>query len=176
MEKRIVTIFERAMTTTVNDIEHMESQSVGVSVIKVYFHPASRSNWRWRRSPRSRSRCCDHPPGIPPPLIIRYSASSVPILQPRCKQALGTKLYDLANNFIRTQLATIQGASYRYHTAASPARSWWISIPGAPGQGLSALDVVTRSMQNLIVPGGTAKIGAREYRVHLNSSPARSTI
>lgn len=114
MEKRIVTISERAFTTTVNDIEHMESQSMrGVSVIKIFFQPGAEVEAAVAQlTATSQTVLRALPPGITPPLILRYSASNVPILQ----MSVGSKslseqeIYDLGLNFIRTQLATVQGA------------------------------------------------------------------
>ena len=116
MEKRIVTIFERAMTTTVNDIEHIESQSYyGVSVIRVYFQP---ERPRGAGDGADRRPCPDSilrgmPPGIFPPSILKYDASSVPILQLglESKTLSEQQLFDMGQNFIRTQLATVQGAA-----------------------------------------------------------------
>jgi multidrug efflux pump subunit AcrB len=114
MAKRIVTISERAMTTTVNDIEHMESQSfIGVGVIKVYFQPGTSIDAAVAQVTPSARRSSGPAPGGTPPLIIRFNASNVPILQ----LGLGSKtlseqrLYDLGLNFLRVQLAVVQGAS-----------------------------------------------------------------
>src|SRR5260370_31573589 len=115
MEKRILTFFERSMTTTVNDIEHIESQAhSGVSVTRVYFQPNARvevalSQITAIAQPLLRAL----PPGITPPSIIKYDASSVPIIQLGLEsQTLSEQeLFDLGQNFIRTQLATIQGAA-----------------------------------------------------------------
>ncbi len=115
MEKRIVTIFERSMTTTVNDIEHIESQSYnGVSVIRVFFQPTAHVELSLAQvTAIAQTLLRGLPPGTFPPNILKYDASSVPILQ----LGLGSKtlseqqLFDYGQNFIRTQLATIQGAS-----------------------------------------------------------------
>ena len=114
MEKRFVTVCERAMTTTVNDIEHIESQSYnGVSVIKVFFHEGAKVE----AGVAQITSICQTllrimPPGTTPPLIIQYSASNVPILQVglSSKTLSEQQLYDIGLNFIRTQLATVQGA------------------------------------------------------------------
>ncbi len=123
MERRIVTITERAMTTTVNDIEHIESQSMqGVSVVKVFFHPGAKIEAAVAQITSIMQTILRvMPPGIQPPLIIRYSASNVPILQlgVGSKTLSEQQLYDLGTNFLRTQLATIQGASVQ-----SPAAGW----------------------------------------------------
>jgi multidrug efflux pump subunit AcrB len=115
MAGRIVTPNERAMTTTVNDIEHIESQSLdGVAVIKVFFHQgANISTALAQMTSISQTLLRQLPPGVTPPLIISYSASSVPILQIGLSGSGLTEqqLYDLGNNFIRTQMANIEGAS-----------------------------------------------------------------
>src|ERR1700690_212299 len=115
MEKRMVTIFERAMTTTVNDIEHIESQSyTGVSVTRVYFQPNAKVEVALAQvTAIAQTLLRIFPPGTTPPNIIKYDASSVPILQLglESKTLSEQELYDLGQNFIRTPLATIQGAA-----------------------------------------------------------------
>ena len=116
MEQRIVTISERAFTTTVNDIEHIESQSLnGVSVIKVFFQPGAKIEAAVAQlTSITQTVLRVLPPGITPPLILRYNASSVPILQLgiNSKTLSEQDIYDDTNNFLRTQLATVQGALY----------------------------------------------------------------
>ena len=115
MEKRIVTVYERALTTTVNDVEHIESQSFnGVAVVRIYFQPNAKVEMGLAQvTAISQTMLRILPPGIFPPSVIKYDASSVPILQ----LGLGSKtlseqeLFDLGQNFIRTQLATVQGAA-----------------------------------------------------------------
>ncbi|MCL4500120.1 MAG: efflux RND transporter permease subunit, partial [Chloroflexi bacterium] len=115
MEKRVITIYERALTTTVNDIEHIESQSFnGAAVVRIFFQPNAKVEMSLAQvTAISQTLLRIFPPGIFPPSIIKYDASSVPILQ----LGLGSKtlseqeLYDLGQNYIRTQLATVQGAS-----------------------------------------------------------------
>ena len=177
MEKRVVTVSERAFTTTVNDIEHMESQSMyGVGVIKVFFHPSAKVEMAVAQiTSISQSLLRTLPAGFTPPLIIRYSASSVPILQlsVTSKVLPEEQLFDYANNFVRTQLATVQGAAVSLPYGGK-ARQIMVDLnPKAlNGYGLSAIDVVNAiNAQNLILPSGTAKIGTREYSVQLNSSP-----
>ena len=177
MEKRIVTISERAMTTTVNDIEHMESQSMqGVSVIKVFFHPGAKIEAAVAQITSIMQTILRvMPPGIQPPLILRYSASNVPILQ----LGIGSKtlseqqLYDLGSNFLRVQLATIQGASIPLPYGGKPRQIMVdLDLPALQAKGLSALDVSGAiNAQNLLLPAGNVKMGAREYTVRLNSSP-----
>ncbi len=177
MEKRMVTIFERSMTTSVNDIEHIESQSYsGVSVTRVYFQPKAKVELALSQV----TAICQtllriFPPGTTPPTIIKYDASSVPILQ----LGLGSptlseqELYDLGNNFIRTALATIQGAA-----VPSPYGGKYreVMVDINPellfSRGLTPIDVSNAlGNQNLILPAGTAKIGDRDYQVKVNSSP-----
>ena len=177
MEKRMVTIFERAMTTTVNDIEHIESQSYnGVSVTRVYFQPAAKVELALSQV----TAICQtllriFPPGTTPPAIIKYDASSVPILQ----LGLGSQtmseqeLFDMGQNFIRTQLATIQGAAVPLPYGGK-FRTVMVDINPEQlyAKQLSPADVSTAlGNQNLILPAGTAKIGDKDYQVKLNSSP-----
>ncbi|HEY3914240.1 MAG TPA: efflux RND transporter permease subunit, partial [Verrucomicrobiae bacterium] len=177
MSLRIVTPSERGLTTTVNDIEHIESQSLnGISVIKVFFHP----NVKIDMAVAQITAICQAsvrslPPGITPPLIITYNASSVPILQ----LALGSKtlsesqVNDLGANFLRVGLATVQGAAMP-NPYGGKVREVMVDInPSAlNGKGLSPADVVNAiGADNLILPAGTEKIGSTEYAVELNGSP-----
>jgi len=177
MEQRIVTISERAFTTTVNDIEHIESQSLnGVSVIKVFFQPGAKIEAAVAQlTSVTQTVLRVLPPGITPPLILRYNASSVPILQLgiNSKTLSEQDIYDDANNFLRTQLATVQGAAVPLPYGGK-ARQIMVDIdPQALiAKGLSATDVTNAiNAQNLILPAGSAKLGDREYTVRLNSSP-----
>ncbi|WP_422924985.1 efflux RND transporter permease subunit [Singulisphaera sp. PoT] len=177
MEKRIVTIHERAMTTTVNDIEHIESQSlVGVSVIKVFFQPGAKIEAGVAQvNAISNAVLRVLPPGITPPFIVRFSASNVPILQ----MGIGgegiseQQSYDLAQNFIRTQLATVQGAQVPLPLGGKPRQVMVDLDPEALyANNLSPSDVsLAINAQNLILPAGSAKIGPRDYQVQINSSP-----
>ena len=177
MEKRFVTVCERAMTTTVNDIEHIESQSYnGVAVIKVYFHEGAKVE----AGVAQITSICQTllrimPPGTTPPLIIQYSASNVPILQLgiSSRTLSEQQLYDLGLNFIRTQLATVQGAQVPLPYGGK-ARQIMVDLDPQKLQanGLSASDVSNAiNAQNVILPAGTQKLGEREYNVRLNSSP-----
>ena len=177
MEKRMVTIFERAMTTTVNDIEHIESQSYsGVSVTRVYFQPGAKVELALSQiTAISQTLLRPFPPGTTPPSIIKYDASSVPIIQLglESKTLSEQELFDLGQNFIRTQLATIQGAAVPLPYGG---RFRNVSVDLIPDQlyakGMSPIDVSNAlGSQNLILPAGTAKIGDKEYQVALNSSP-----
>ncbi len=177
MEKRIVTVSERAMTTTVNDIEHIESQSYnGVAVIKVYFQPTAKVELAISQITSIMQTILRIlPPGTTPPLILKYDASSVPILQLSLSGEGMTEaqLYDLGTNFIRTQLATVEGASIPLPYGGKQRQ---IMVDIDPNllyaKHLSATDVSNAmNAQNLILPAGTAKVGDREYEVKLNSSP-----
>ncbi|MGF2040423.1 MAG: efflux RND transporter permease subunit [Nostoc sp. CmiVER01] len=177
MEQRIVTTSERSFTTTVNDIEHIESQSLnGVSVIKVFFQPGAKIEAAVAQlTSNTQTILRALPPGITPPLIIRYNASNVPILQLSVSSTSLSEqeLYDNGNNFLRTQLATVQGASVPLPYGGKPRQIMVDIDPQALfAKGLSATDVTTAiSAQNLILPAGNAKLGDREYSVRLNSSP-----
>ena len=179
MEKRFVTVCERAMTTTVNDIEHIESQSYnGVAVIKVFFHEGAKVEAGVAQiTSITQTLLRIMPPGTTPPLILQYSASNVPILQLglSSKSLSEQQLYDLGLNFIRTQLATIQGAQVPLPYGGKSAQ---VMVDIDPqklyGKGLSPADVSNAlNAQNVILPAGTEKIGDREYNVRLNSSPER---
>src|SRR4026208_1969358 len=177
MEKRFVTVTERAMTTTVNDIEHIESQSYnGVSVIKVFFHEGAKVEAGVAQvTSTTQTLLRILPPGTTPPLILQYSASNVPILQLglTSKTLSEQQLYDLGLNFIRTQLATVQGAQVPL-PYGSKSRQVMVDIDPQKlfGKGLSPADVSNAlNAQNVILPAGTQKIGDREYNVRLNSSP-----
>ncbi len=176
MAHRVTSPVERALTTDVDNIEHIESQTLnGVAVIKVFFHPGADINRAIAEAAANSSSLLRNlPPGILPPLILAYNASTVPILQ----LALSSKtlseqeLYDYGNNFIRTQLATVQGAAVPLPFGGK-VRQIMVDIDSRALQarGLSPLDVVNAvNAQNLILPGGTAKIGALEYNVNLNGS------
>ncbi|OUL36145.1 efflux RND transporter permease subunit [Nostoc sp. 106C] len=177
MEQRIVTTSERSFTTTVNDIEHIESQSLnGVSVIKVFFQPGAKIEAAVAQlTSITQTILRVLPPGITPPLIIRYNASNVPILQlsVSSKSLSEQELYDNGNNFLRTQLATVQGASVPLPYGGKPRQIMVDLDPQALfAKGLSATDVTTAiTAQNLILPAGNAKLGDREYNIRLNSSP-----
>jgi len=177
MEKRIVTFYERSLTTTVNDIEHLESQSYnGVSVVRIFLQPNARVELAVGQiTALSQSILRPLPPGTFPPSIVKYDASAVPILQLGLEsQTLSEQeLFDLGQNFIRTQLATIQGASVPLPYGGR-FRNVMVDInPDALyAKQLSPADITTvMGNQNLILPAGTAKIGDRDYQIKLNSSP-----
>jgi CzcA family heavy metal efflux pump len=174
---RIVTPSERGMTTTVNDIEHIESQSLnGMGVIKVFFH----TNVKIDMAIAQITAICQAmtrtlPPGITPPLIITYNASSVPILQLSLssKSLSEAQVNDLGVNFLRVGLATVQGASMPNPYGGKTRQIMVdINISALNGTGLSPSDVVNAiGAQNLILPAGTEKMGDAEYAVELNGSP-----
>jgi len=171
---RIVAPYERALTSDVGDIEHVESQSLnGVAVVKIFFHPgADITRALAEASSSAQSLLRVLPPGTLPPLVLTYNASTVPIME----LALSSKtlpeqtLYDLGNNFIRTQLATVQGAAVPIPYGGK-VREIMVDInPQAlQAHGLTPTDVVNAvNAQNLVLPGGTAKIGTFEYNVNMN--------
>ncbi len=177
MEKRMVTIFERAMTTTVNDIEHIESQSYsGVSVVRVFFQPKVSIDMAVAQvTAISQTILRVVPPGTFPPNILKYDATSVPIIQLglSSKTLSEQQLYDLGMNFIRTQLATVQGASI---PGPYGGKSRQVMVDINPdllySKQLSPLDISNAlNNQNLILPAGTAKLGKIEYQVKVNGSP-----
>jgi multidrug efflux pump subunit AcrB len=177
MEKRIVTVSERAVTTTVNDIEHIESQSYnGVAVIKVFFQPNAQVDLALSQvTAIVQTILRSLPPGIYPPAILKYDASSVPILQlGLSSQTLSEQdLYDLGQNFIRTKLATVEGAAIPLPYGGKTRQVMVDLDPDALyAKQLSATDVSNAlNLQNLILPAGTAKVGKREYLVRVNASP-----
>jgi CzcA family heavy metal efflux pump len=177
MEKRIVFLSERSMTTTVNDIEHIESESLlGVGVIKVFFHPGTSVDAAVAQvTAVSQGVVKQMPPGTTPPLIIRYSATNVPVLQ----LGIGSKtlseqtLFDTALNFVRVPLATVQGASMPLPSGGKQRQIEVDIDPRAlQSYGLTPADVSAAiNAQNLTLPSGTVKVGDREYGVRLNNSP-----
>ena len=177
MSDRIITYFERQMTTTVNDIEHIESQSLpGVGVIKVFFQPDVNINAALAQVTAIAQVVLKRlPPGITPPQIISYNASSVPVLQLALtsKTLTDQQLFDLSNNFIRPQLAQVEGAAIPSPYGGKNRQVVVDLDPNAMrSKGLSPDDVANAILaQNLILPAGTQKIGTYEYNVKLNGSP-----
>ena len=177
MEKRIVLNYERGLSVAVNDIEHVESTSMnGIAVVKIFFQPhANISEALAQVTALSQSQLRSLPPGITPPNILRYNASTVPILRLSLSSPSLTEqeLYDYGNNFLKTQLATVPGASAPLPYGGKQ-RQIMVDIDSRKLQerNLSPMDVVNSiTAQNLIVPTGTAKIGSTEYSVQMNSSP-----
>jgi CzcA family heavy metal efflux pump len=177
MSDRIVTLYERSLTTTVNDIQHIESTSLtGIAVVKIYFQPhVNIANAVAQVTAISQTQLRQLPAGTTPPLVIQYNASSVPILQLSLSgQGLSEQaLNDFGLNFIRTQMATVPGAVLPYPYGGKQ-RQIQVDIDSnaLQSKGLSPQDVVTAlANQNVIVPGGTEKIGTTEYQIETNSSP-----
>src|ERR1700678_3143235 len=177
MANRIITLTERTLTTTVDNIDHIESQSlVGVAVVKVYFQPkVTIATAIAQITAVSQTQLRQLPPGTTPPLVITYTASSVPILQLGLSgQGLSEQqLNDYGLNFIRTQFATVEGAESPYpYGGKQPQVQIELDPKALPARGLSPNDVVnTISAQNLILPSGTVKVGTFEYQLATNSAP-----
>ena len=177
MANRIVYPSERGMTTVVNDIEHIESQSLnGVGIIKIFFHPHVNIGQAVAAVGASNAvQLRFLPPGTQPPFVIQYNASSVPILM------LGVsgqgyneqQLNDLSTNTVRTQLATIEGAQAPFPYGGKTRQIQVdLDLHALQAKGLSPVDVVNAvNAQNLIVPSGTMKIQKFEYDVETNSAP-----
>ena len=174
---RMVSVYERALTTTVNDIEHIESQSLrGTGVVKVFFQPGVKIEMAIAQvTAIAQSMLRALPPGTTPPFILSYNASTVPVLQLALsgEKLSEQQLFDLGANFIRTQLATVQGASIPQPYGGKQAQVLVdLDPPALQAKNLSPSDVVNAlAAQNLILPGGTTKIGQVEYDVDLNASP-----
>ena len=176
---RIVLFSERVAQTTVNDVEHTESQSVnGTAVVKYFFQPDADQDLSMSQiTAVSQVQLAFSPPGTTPPFVLSYSASSVPILQLALSSETlpESQIYDLANTVVRTQLATVAGASIPYPFGGKQRQVQVDLDPQAlRARGLSGNDVVAAiGAQNLILPAGTQKIGPLEYFVKLNASPAQ---
>ena len=177
MADRIVTNSERGLTVTVNDIEHQESQSLnGIAVIKVFFRPGVNISMAVTQvTAMCQTVLRGLPPGTTPPLVVTYSASTTPIVQLglSSKTLPEQQLFDLGQNFLRTQLTTVQGAATPYPYGGKP-RQVQVDLDSAKLQayGLAPIDIVNAvSAQNLILPAGTAKIGPTEYYVEMNGTP-----
>lgn len=178
IENLITTVTERWLTSTVNGIEHMESASVsGLSIIKVYLYKGSDIGEAVAMVTAVGNACLDYlPEGITPPFITVSSATDVPVLQLgiNSKTMSESELFDIANNFVRVQLATIQGATIPFPYGGKYREVIVDLDPDAlVATGLSANDVVTAmNSQNIIAPSGTAKMGPYEYIVTLNNIPS----
>ncbi len=177
MSDRIVSQTERSLTTTVDDIAHIESQSLnGVAVVKVFFQRDAKLEKAIAQTTAiSQTVLRNLPPGTTPPLIISYSASSVPILQLALsgKTLSEQELNDYGLNFIRTRIVTVPGASVPYPYGGKQRQVQVdLNTTALQARGLSPSDVVNAiSAQNLILPAGTSKIGPFEYQVDMNGSP-----
>lgn len=177
MASRIVANSERGITTTVNDIEHMESQSVyGLGIIKVFFHPGTNVEGAIAQiTAICQTTVRGLPPGTTPPLIISYSASTTPIIQLglSSKTLPEQELFDLGQNFLRTYLATVPGAATPYPYGGK-LRQIQVDLDMRKLQayGLSPNDIVSAvNAQNIILPSGTIKLGSIEYSVEMNGTP-----
>src|ERR1035437_1346661 len=177
MADRIVTNSERGLTVTVNDIEHQESQSLnGIAVIKVFFRPGVNISMAVTQvTAMCQTVLRGLPPGTTPPLVVTYSASTTPIVQLglSSKTLPEQQLFDLGQNFLRTQLTTVQGAATPYPYGGKP-RQVQVDLDSAKLQayGLAPVDIVNAVFaQNLILPAGTTKIGPTEYNVEMNGTP-----
>src|SRR5437660_2599010 len=177
MEQRITSNVERGLQTLVNDVEHIESQSFnGIAVIKVYFQPGANIQTSLAQTTAiSQTFLRFLPPGTTPPLVIIYSASTVPVIQlGLTSDTLSEQqLFDFGNYFIRTQLATVPGAATPFpYGGKQRVISVDIDSTALQSKGLSAVDIVNAvNAQNLILPTGTAKLGPLEYTVEMNGSP-----
>ncbi len=179
MAGRIITPFERALTTTVNDIEHFEANSYNTfGIVKIFFHPTVNiATANAQVTAISQSLLKQMPVGTTPPLIINYSASTVPIIQLALsgKGLTEQNLADLGLNFVRPRLVTVQGAGIPYPFGGkTPQVMFDLDTAALESRGLTGLDVANAlAAQNLITPVGSEKIGDYEYTVNLNSAPSK---
>ncbi len=177
MGQRIAAVNERSLTTTVNDIEHIESQSLaGISIIKIFFQPNANIQTAIAQVVSiEQAQLRQLPAGITPPLVIKYSASSIPVIQLGLSSATMNEqsLFDTAVNFLRPQLITIPGAAVPFPFGGkSRLVSVDLDTQTLLAKGLTPTDVVNAvNAQNLALPSGTAKIGATEFNVNMNGSP-----
>jgi multidrug efflux pump subunit AcrB len=177
MGSRITNVNERTLTTTVNDIEHIESQSLaGIAVIKVFFQPgASIQTAIAQITSVEQAVLRQLPPGITPPLVIKYSASSIPVIQLGLSSPSMSEqgLFDAAVNFLRPRLITVPGAAVPFpYGGKNRLVSVDLDTAALQAKGLTPADVVNAiAAQNLILPGGTTKLEETEYTVALNGSP-----
>src|SRR5271165_4764563 len=177
MSDRIITNCERGLSLTVNDIEHLESQSLaGIGVIKIFFQPGANIQTALSQTTAMvQTQLRSMPPATTPPLIITYSASSTPIVQLGLSSTTlpEQQLFDLGNNFLRTQLATVPGAATPYPYGGKQRQIQVdLNIPSLQANGLSPNDIVAAlNVQNLILPSGSAKLGPLEYQVETSGSP-----
>jgi multidrug efflux pump subunit AcrB len=178
METRIVTNFERALTSNVIGIEHIESQShQSISVVRVYFHPNVQVDLALSQIvTQCNVSVRNMPPGTFPPQVLKYDAASVPILQLglSSKTLSEQEIFDQGNNFIRTPLATVQGANVSYPFGGKNRQIMVdLNLDELYAKQLSPIDVSNAlNLQNLILPAGTAKFAATEYPIRINSSPS----
>jgi len=179
MSKRIVLFSERVAQTTVNDVQHTESQSLnGIAVVKYFFQPNVNEEMSYAQiTGVSQTQLRSTPPGTTPPFILAYNASTVPVIQLALSsdQLSEAQIFDLGNNIIRTSLATIPGAAMPFPYGGLQRQVQVDLDPKAlRAYGLSGTDVTAAiGAQNLILPAGTQKIGDLEYYVSINASPTR---
>jgi CzcA family heavy metal efflux pump len=177
MANRIVANSERGITTTVNDIDHTESQSVyGLGVIKVFFHPGTNLEGAIAQiTAIAQTTVRGLPPGTTPPLIISYSASTTPVIQLglSSKTLAEQQLFDLGQNFLRNFLATVPGAATPYpYGGKIPQIQVDLDLPKLQAYGLQPIDIVNAvNAENIILPTGTIKMGPLEYSVEMNGTP-----
>src|SRR5271165_3732324 len=177
MEQRITSNSERAVTTLVNDVEHIESQSLnGIAVVKIFFQPKANVQTALAQTTAIVQTILRQlPPGTTPPLVAIYSASTVPVIQIglTSDNLSEQQLFDFGNNFIRTQLATVQGAALPFpYGGKQRLISVDLDSQALQAKGLSAVDIVNAvNAQNLLLPTGTVKMGNIEYVVELNGAP-----
>ena len=179
MAGRIITPFERALTTTVNDIEHFEANSYTTfGIVKIFFHPTVNiATANAQVTAISQSLLKQMPAGTTPPLILNYSASTVPIIQLALsgKGLTEQNLADLGMNFVRPRLVTVQGAGIPWPFGGkTPQVMFDLDTAALQSRGLTGLDVADAlAAQNLITPVGSEKIGNYEYNINLNSAPSK---
>src|ERR1700719_2802804 len=177
MEQRITSNSERAVTTLVNDVEHIESQSLNsTSIVKIFFQPTANIQTALAQTTAIvQTILVSLPPGTTPPLVAIFSASTVPVIQiGLTSDTLSEQaLFDYGNNFIRTQLATVQGAALPFpYGGKQRLVSVDLDTATLQSKGLAASDIVNAvNAQNLILPTGTVKLGTLEYTVEMNGSP-----
>jgi multidrug efflux pump subunit AcrB len=177
MADRIVANSERAITTTVNDIEHIESQSVNsLGIIKVFFRPGTNIQGAIAQiTAIGQTTVRGLPPGTTPPLIITYNASTTPILQLGLSSATlpEQRLFDLGQNFLRNYLVTVPGAATPYPYGGKVRQIQVdLDLPRLQAYGLQPADVVNAlNAQNLVLPTGTVKLGPLEYNIEMNGTP-----
>jgi multidrug efflux pump subunit AcrB len=176
MAGRMITPFEKALTTTVNDIEHIEASSYTTfGIIKIFFHPnVNIATANAQVTAISQTLLKQMPPGATPPLILNYSASTVPIIQLALsgKNLTESDLADIGLNFVRSRLVTVQGAAIPYPFGGkNPQVMYDLDTAALQARGLTGQDVANAlAQQNLLTPVGTEKIGKFEYTINLNNA------
>src|ERR1700728_1447072 len=179
MAGRMITPFEKALTTTVNDIEHIEASSYTTfGIVKIFFHPnVNIATANAQVTAISQTLLKQMPPGATPPLILNYSASTVPIIQLALsgKNLTESDLADIGLNFVRSRLVTVQGAAIPYPFGGkNPQVMYDLDTAALQARGLTGQDVAyALAQQNLLTPVGTEKIGKVEYTINLNNAPAK---